>query len=90
MQITNEAKKALESELSSNGCNCLKATMQRSCCGSSLMFTLDKLAYGQQAEVINGISVIFDGDAKASAESVLMDVQNGEIVVRNIGGCCCC
>lgn len=89
MQITNEAKAAIESMMKNNGCDCLKVTMQRSCCGSSLMFEFGKLANERQAEVINGISVVFEGDAKASAESVIMDFKNGEIVVKNSGGSCC-
>lgn len=86
MKITNQAKIMLKQFLSENGCNALKATVQHSCCGSSLVFSLANKTAKDKVEIINGVTVIMDGEAKKKAENAVIDVKNGELVVSS--SCC--
>lgn len=86
MKITEQAKIKLEQILSANKCDALKVTLQRSCCGSSLMFELAKIKPNDTVENIDGISVIMDSTAKVSAETAIVDIKNGELVVSS--SCC--
>lgn len=90
MRITNEAKKMLEEILASNDCDCLKAKLQKSCCGTSLVFSLAKLENGDEPISINGISVLMEDDAKKRAETVTITVENGELVIQDEASSGCC
>ncbi len=91
MKITNEAKTMLEEVFASDDCNCLKAELQKSCCGTSLVFSLAKLADGDEPVSVNGISVLMGDDAKERAEAVTITVENGELAIQDeaSSGCCC-
>lgn len=86
MKITEQAKIKLEQILSANKCDALKVTLQRSCCGSSLMFELANKKPSDTVEMINGISVIMDSEAKKNAEKAVVDIKNGELIVSS--SCC--
>ncbi len=90
MKITDEAKKILEGVLASNDCDCLKAKLQKSCCGTSLVFNLAKLENGDKSISINGISVLMEDDAKEKAETITIAVVNGELAIQDEApsGCC--
>jgi hypothetical protein len=90
MKITNEAKKILEGMFASNDCDCLKAKLQKSCCGTSLVFNLAKLKNGDEPVSINGISVLMEGDAKKRAETVTITVENGELAIQDQASSGCC
>lgn len=86
MEITEQAKLKLEQILSANKCDALKVTLQRSCCGSSLMFELANKKASDTVEMINGISVIMDSNAKKNSEKAVVDIKNGELIVSS--SCC--
>lgn len=90
MIITDEAKKILEEAFVSNDCDCLKATLQKSCCGTSLVFYLGKLEDGDEAVSINGISVLMEDDVRKRAESVTITVENGELAIHDDASSGCC
>lgn len=90
MKITNEAKTMLEEVLASNESDCLKAVLQKSCCGTSLVFNLAKIDNKDKPLVINGISVLMDDDAKKRAETITITVVKGELAIQDEApsGCC--
>ncbi|ORX23187.1 hypothetical protein BVF91_07855 [Thermoanaerobacterium sp. PSU-2] len=90
MIITDEAKKILEEAFVSNDCDCLKATLQKSCCGTSLVFYLGKLENGDEPVSINGISVLMEDDVRKRAESVTITVENGELAIHDDASSDCC
>ena len=90
MKITDEAKKMLEGIFSSNDGDCLKVTLQKSCCGTSLVINLAKLEEGNEPISINGISVLMDEDVKERAEAVTIAVENGDLIINDEASSGCC
>lgn len=90
MIITDEAKKILEEVFVSNDCDCLKATLQKSCCGTSLVFYLDKLKEGDDPISINGIPVLMEDNVRERAEHVTITVENGELAINDDASSSCC
>lgn len=90
MKITNEAKKMLKEVLDSNNSDCLKVTLQKSCCGTSLVFNLAKLEEGDEHVSINDIPVLMEDDAKKRAEAVTITVENEKLKIldEEASGCC--
>ena len=72
MKITEEAKSLITEALVSNDCDCLQVTLQQSCCGTSLNFSLAKLNAGEKPVSINGVSVMMDNQTQARAETVTL------------------
>lgn len=89
MTITDEAKIIINEALDSNGYDCLKAMLQKSCCGTSLYFTLTKLQEGDNPISINGIPVLMDDETQEKAKTVTIAVKDGELVIRNDSPSCC-
>jgi len=91
MKITDEAKVMLEEVLTSNGYDCLKATVQKTCCGTSVMFNLAKLTDSDKPIDINGISVLMNDDVKNRTETITITVENKKLAVEDTAasGCCC-
>ncbi|HEX2945711.1 MAG TPA: hypothetical protein VHT96_07125 [Clostridia bacterium] len=92
MKITDEARELIREALASNNCDCLQVVLQESCCGTSLSLGLSKLEPGDATTDINGISVIMDEQTQARAESVLLAVEDGELVMHDnkpSSSCCC-
>lgn len=83
MEITNEAKKMLEEVMAANDCDCLKAELQTSCCGSSLGFNLGKLEATDKPVTINGVQVLMSEDAMERAEVITIAEDNGELVIKD-------
>ncbi len=90
MKITEEAKSMLTETLVSNECDCLKAALQQSCCGTSLVFNLAKLKEGEKPILINGINVMMDDKAKLRADTVTIAVENGELIIQDDAPSCSC
>ena len=90
MKITNEAKTMLEGLFVSNDSDCLKAKLQKSCCGTSLVFNLAKLETGVAPTLVNGIAVVMEDDVKERAESVTITVEKGELAVQDEAASSCC
>lgn len=91
MKITNEAKAVLQGYFADGDNDCLKASIQQSCCGTSLVFSLAKATDEDQTTQINGISVLMDEAAKERSETVTLDVEGGELSLKDeapSGGCC--
>lgn len=89
MKITEEAKSLIMEVLVSNDCDCLQATLQQSCCGTSLNFTLKKLRAGEDHISINGISVIMDNKTLERAETATLAAKDGEIIIQDGEQSCC-
>jgi len=90
MKITNDAKTMLQEVLTSNNCDCLKAMLQQSCCGTSLVFNMAKLEEGNEPTSINGIAVLMEEDVKQRAETVTIAVENGELAILDEASSGCC
>jgi len=89
MIISNEAKTILMKSLASNENDCLKARLQKSCCGTSLYFSLAKLNDGDDPITINGIPVLMDSQTQERAESVTLAVKDGKLVIEDEASSCC-
>ncbi len=89
MKITNEAKTMLQEVFASNDSNCLKATLQKSCCGTSLLFRMGKIEDGDEPISINGISVLMGKDVKERAEAVTITVEKGELAINDEAASSC-
>ena len=90
MKITEEAKTLIAEALVSNDCDCLKVTLQQSCCSTSLNLALAKLEVGEEPILINGISVMMDDRTKAKTETVTLSTENGGLVIQDETQSCSC
>jgi hypothetical protein len=90
MKITDEAKLILQQEFISNNSDCLKASLQKSCCGTSLVFNMIKLKASDKPVFVNGIQVMMDNKAQARAETVTIAVENGELIIQDDAASSCC
>ena len=90
MKITEEAKTIITEALKSNGCDCLQAKLQRSCCGTSLVFNLTKLEAGQTPITVDGVSVLMDNNTQERANTVTVAVEDGKLVIHDDKPSCCC
>ena len=89
MNISDEAKTILLKSLASNENDCLKARLQKSCCGTSLYFTLAKLHEGDDPIIINGISVLMDDQIKERAKTVTLTAKDGRLAIEDEESSCC-
>ena len=90
MKITEEAKTIITEALKSNDCDCLQAKLQRSCCGTSLVFNLTKLEAGQTPITVDGVSVLMDNNTQERANTVTVAVEDGKLVIHDDKPSCCC
>lgn len=89
MKITDEAKAIITEALASNEYDCLKAMLQKSCCGTSLHFTLAKLQEGESPIPINGVLVLMDNKAQKRAETVTIAVEDNKLIIQDDASSCC-
>lgn len=90
MKITEEAGSILKQAFLSNNCDCLKASLQKSCCGTSLVFNLTKLKAGDKSVSIDGIPVMMDSKTQERAKTVTIAVDNGELIIQDEEASSCC
>lgn len=90
LKISDEAKSILTEMLAENDCDCLFVSLQPSCCGTSLDFSLTKKEAKDQPIIINGISVLIDEASKARTENVMLSTENGELVILGDTARSCC
>lgn len=90
MKITDEAKVVLQDLLTANDSDCLKATVQQSCCGTSLVFNLAKTTEDDDPISINDILVLMTDEVQKRAESVTLTVQNEELALIDEEASTCC
>lgn len=83
MKITPQAQKVLHEVIEQNGADGLLATIAQSCCGSSPVFQLARFEEGDQPEVIDGVSIVFDPAARDAVEDVIIDLEGNDLVVLN-------
>lgn len=89
MKITDEAKTLIMEALVSDGYDCLKPMLQKSCCGTSIYFVLAKLQEGENPVSINDVPVLMDNQTQARAELVLLAVEDGKLIIRDEAPSCC-
>lgn len=83
-------KQRLLNELKSNGFDCLNASLQKTCCGTSIVFSMTNLEANQKPITINGVSVLMDDETQIRAESLTLLVESGELNMHDeIGSDCC-
>lgn len=90
MKITDGAKNLLIGLFSSSGNNCLNARLQKSCCGTSVYFTLAKLHEGDDPITINEIPVLMDSLTQERANTITLDAKNGRLVIEDEASSECC
>jgi len=90
MKITDAAKDIITGALASNEYDCLKGMLQKSCCGTSLYFTLAKLQEGESPVPINGVPVLMDDNVQERAETVTIAAEEGKLVIQDDASSCCC
>lgn len=83
MIITDEAKEIILQGLEANDSDCLRATLQQSCCGSSVSFSLASLTSEDKAEIINGLPVIMDEEIVKRVELVTLYAEDGELLFKD-------
>lgn len=100
MIITDAARDSLKATLEENGQDALKVSVQQSCCGSSLYFTMAKKEENDSVVVVNGINVLMEGEAMVKAETITIELDDEEKLVvtdsapaqscgDSCGGGCC-
>lgn len=92
MQITEQARVMLAEILKENEADGIQAVLSMGCCGMQPMFQMVRFDETDRPEVIDGISVVYAQGAKEAVEDVIIDVQNGELVILHpvmAGGCGC-
>lgn len=90
LQITESAKKLIQEAMTSQKCDTLKMSLERSCCGTSIRLDLVNASDGDHTMNLDGIQVMMDDATKDWTDEKLFDTQNGRLVIQNLGGCCCC
>jgi len=96
MIITDAARDSLKATLEENGQDSLKVSLQQSCCGTSLYFTVAKKEPEDKVVVVNDINVLMEGEAIEKAETITIQLDDEDklIVVDSApaqscsGGCC--
>ena len=90
MTITQEAKSLLDKVFETNGYDCLKASLQESCCGKSLVLSMAKLDDKDEPVTIDGVSVLMNNETKERAKSVTLTTRKGKLVLQDEAttGCC--
>lgn len=90
MVITQEAKTLLDKVFESNGYDCLKASLQKSCCGTSVVLSMTKLDDKDEPVTIDGVSVLMDNEAQERAKTVTLDAKRGRLILQDeaASGCC--
>lgn len=89
MKITDEAKAIINETLAKNECDCLKAMLQKSCCGTSVYISLTKLKPGDEPVSINGVPVMMDNEVKERAETITLATENGKLIIKDDKPSCC-
>ena len=89
MKITQEAKLLIMEGLASNDCDCLQVTLNQSCCGTSVSFSMVKLTADEKSVSINGISVMMDNKSRERTETVTLAVENGKLIIQDSASSCC-
>ena len=89
MKITEKAKLLLMEKFVSNNCDCLQATLEKSCCGTSLNFTLAKLKADDKPVSIDGVSVLMDNQSEARTDTVTIAIEDGELIIQDDAPSCC-
>lgn len=90
MKITDEAKSMLNSIFTSEKYDCMKASLQKGCCGTSVAFTLSKLKPNDKPIDVNGIPVLMDDKTQDRATKITIKVEKGELVIHDDGASSCC
>lgn len=90
MKITEEAKSMLTELFASNACDALKASLQESCCGSSLVLSVIKLKDDDDPVSVNGVPVLMGDEVKDRAELVTITVENEDLVILDEASSGCC
>ena len=89
MKITHEAKKLIISGLDSNDCDCLNVTLDKSCCGTSVNFSMVKLTTDDKPISINGVSVLMDKQGEKRTETVTLEEKGGKLIIQDTAASCC-
>jgi len=89
MKITEPALAELKKLLSDNGADGLEVVLQQTCCGVSPAFQMVRFDENDKPEDVDGVMILADDPrAKESVKDVIIDLQNGELVVFNpVCGC---
>jgi Fe-S cluster assembly iron-binding protein IscA len=90
MKITDRAKTLLMEAFASSENDCLKARLQKSCCGTSVYFTLTKLHDDDVPITINGIPVLMDRLTQERAKTVTLNAKHGRLVIEDEASSGCC
>ncbi len=91
MKVTANAKQKLDTIFQENGVDCLKGSLQESCCGSSVVFFAAKAGANDHPIQIDGVNILMDEETKQRAETITLDVAEGELVFHDTeaaSGCC--
>lgn len=89
MKITPSAKEALLQVFAENQADGLEAILQESCHGLMPVLQVVRFEEGDQPEMIDGIAVLMDENTKPALENLSIDLQDGELVLFGLQGCCC-
>lgn len=89
MKITEPALAELKKLLSDNGADGLEVVLQQTCCGVSPAFQMVRFDENDTPDDIEGVKILAsDPQAKEAVADVIIDLQDGELVVFNpVCGC---
>lgn len=90
MEITNEAQIMINDLLKSNDVDTLKATLQKSCCGSSLAFNMVRKKDTDETVIINGVQVLMDEETTQRAKTITLTIKDNELLLKDSAKTCSC
>lgn len=90
MKITDSAKVFIENIMKDNEGKILRISQTSSgCCGPNVNFALDDAKIEDQVQIINDIQVVIEPEAVPVLNNIILDLDEGNLVVLNEGSSCC-
>lgn len=83
MKITLEAKDLFVGIMKENELDCLWVTLEETCQGLGLSFTLAKRKEGDEIVTVDGIDVLMDQTTANRSEQVTVFAQNGQLYIED-------
>lgn len=90
MKITDNAKVFIENMMKDNKGKILRISHENSgCCGPNINLVLDDVKIEDHIQIINGIQVVMEPDAVTVLNNIILDLNEGNLVILNEGSRCC-
>ncbi|MEK5400349.1 hypothetical protein [Paenibacillus sp. FSL K6-2859] len=90
MKITNSAKVFIENIMKDNEGKILRISQTSSgYCGPNVNLALDDAKIENHIQTINDIQVVIEPEADSVLNNIILDLDEGNLVIVNEGSSCC-